>query len=184
MDGRIPQPSDRRVVSRQEPQPAYRQPEEPQRQFEEPVRRAPQQRGTDRASRSKSPWIIASALVVVALLAFVGWMIWSNARSATTGIDSGKFQTVYLMNGQIYFGKLSPLGDSRYKLTNVYYLQSDTSAEAEGNTANAANNNQLIKLSNAIYGPEDEMVISKDQVLYFQNLQDGGRAAQLIKNDQ
>ena len=88
------------------------------------------------------------------------------------------------MNGQIYFGKLSPVGDSRYKLTNVYYLQADATTETEGETANAANNNQLIKLSNAIYGPEDEMIISKDQVLYFQNLQDGGRAAQLIKNDQ
>ncbi len=89
------------------------------------------------------------------------------------------------MNGQIYFGKLTALNDTQLKLTNVYFLQTnttdETAADASDDTASKA---QLIKLSEAIYDPQDEMIISKSQMLYFQNLRDDGRAAQLIKDEQ
>ena len=117
-----------------------------------------------------------------------GGYAWANSQGVTdTGIDGKKYQAVYLMNGQLYFGKLSTLDSSRFKLSTVYYLQAGTNEDGTkkdtASSADAASNFQLIKLSGAIYGPSDEMVISKDQVLYYQNLDANSKASQLIDTD-
>ncbi len=192
MDGglsRTPQPTDRRVVNRSEPS-GYRPVQEPPR-APAPVepkpaqaRRSVEPRAPKRKA-SKKVWVIALIVGAVIVAGFVTWLIIFSSRTATAGIDASKYQTVYLMNGQIYLGKLTAINDTQYRLTNVYYLQTSAAETPEGEETGAepGSNSQLIKLSDAIYGPEDEMIISKDQVLYFQNLNSGGRGAQLIEND-
>lgn len=191
MDGGVPrgsQPTDRRVVTRSD-QPAYRQAEEsvPRVPAEDPrtVRRAAQKDRApkDKKGSSNKVWVVASVILALLIVGFIGWTLWSNAKNAETGIDSSKYQAVYLMNGQIYFGKLTQQGDSHLKLTNVYYLQTAAGDEKSDTTQQANDNAQLIKLSKAIYDPSDEMIISKDQVLYFQNLTSDSRASKLIQND-
>lgn len=189
---RAPQPADRRVINRSEAS-SYRQPEEPQ-----PVAKDEPPRVSSRPavhtsttapkkeSRRGLLWTIS--LVIFALLVGgFGGYVWSNSRTVTdTGIDASKYQAVYLMNGQLYFGKLSMLDANRLKLTNVYYLQAGTSQDATSNkaaTSSDASKFQLIKLTGAIYGPSDEMIISKDQVLYYQNLNADSKASQLIQSD-
>lgn len=184
---RPPQPSDRRVVNSAQSTQPYRQPEEP------PVRSTPEPIAPRKTVQPKAPrtqpsnkrWAIISGIIIVLLIiAAVSWFLFMQSRANVAGIATDKYQTVYLMNGQIYFGKLTVISETQYKLSNVYYLQTattDTTKEQPSSQTNATNNSQLIKLSNAVYGPEDEMVISKDQVLYFQNLNPEGRAAQLIK---
>lgn len=46
-----------------------------------------------------------------------------------------------------------------------------------------ANNIELVRLTKAVHGPKDEIVINRDQVLYFENLDDEGQAAKLISGD-
>jgi hypothetical protein len=68
----------------------------------------------------------------------------------------------------------------------VFYLQAKT------DTANASNLQktspdsnsgvELIKLGNEVHGPEDKMVISHNQVLFYENLKSDGRVTQLITN--
>lgn len=182
---RPPQPSDRRVVNSAQPTQPYRQPEEPARTTPEPITpRKAVQSNAPRPQPSGKRWIIIGGIVVLLAAAAITWLVFTQNRANVAGIATDKYQTVYLMNGQIYFGKLTAMSDTQYKLSNVYYLQTatpDTTKEESSSQSNAANNSQLIKLSNAVYGPEDEMMISKDQVLYFQNLNPEGRAAQLIK---
>lgn len=186
---RPPQPSDRRVVNSAQPAQPYRPPEEPVRIAPAPEPVQPRRTVSSAPAPSRKPirkgWLIASILVALLVIAAAVWLLLGQGRANGAGIDAGKFQTVYLMNGQIYFGKLTAINDAQYKLSNVYYLQTaaegGTNEQASTQTS-AANNSQLIKLSNAVYGPDDEMVISKDQVLYFQNLNPEGRAAQLIKS--
>lgn len=188
---RASQSADRRVINRSETAP-YRQSEEPQPVAkEEPrvVSRPVSNNAAPVEKKSKGGLVWTIALVVVALLVggFGGYVV-SNLNGASgTAIDANKYQAVYLMNGQLYFGKLTELNSTHLQLTNVYYLQSNSQEDAEAstsnNSANAASNFQLIKLSGAIYGPSDEMVISKDQVLYYQNLNDDSKASQLIESD-
>lgn len=191
---RAPQPADRRVINRAAEPSAYRQPEEPQsapkeepRVASRPSPAAPSAKAPKKKSRNGLAWTIG--LVVFALLVgiFGGYVLAGSAHT-DTGIDGKKYQAVYLMNGQLYFGKLSALDDSRFKLESVYYLQAGSNEDGTQKTGaatatDAGSNFQLIKLSGAIYGPSDEMVISKDQVLYYQNLDADSKASQLIDTD-
>ncbi len=190
---RASQPAERRVINRSETAP-YRQSDEPQPMAKDEPRvvarpTSNSQPVADKKSKKGRVWTIA--LVILALLVgiFGGYTVSNVIGGGAAAIDANKYQAVYLMNGQLYFGKLSELNSTHLKLTNVYYLQSNASQEAEeskgsvNSNANTASNFQLIKLSGAIYGPSDEMVISKDQVLYYQNLNADSKASQLIESD-
>lgn len=182
---RTPQPSERRVVSR--PEPTTRPPEEPQPIKEEPktVYRA----STNHTTNDKSPkmvyFIIGAVIAVAVILAGVWFALSRNSSGSTdTGIDSAKYQAVFFTNGQVYFGKLQAFNDQYLKLTKIYYLQttaqSTDSKNPQETSSDQASSVNLIKLGNEIHGPEDEMIISKDQVLFYENLKSDSKVAKLI----
>jgi uncharacterized protein HemX len=145
---------------------------------------APTNRKSQRSSKRLSPkqWL-AAALVVVVLLAGAGaW--WWTSQQHTGVIDTSKYQAVFFTNGQVYFGKLEKLDDNNMKLTHVFYLQtpnSSTNGSSQNpQDANKSSQLQLTKLGTEIHSPEDEMVISKSQVLFFENLKDDGKVVQGI----
>lgn len=132
--------------------------------------------------RDNSPrfikWVIA-AVIVLALLALGGFLLFRTSTGAT--IDEGKYQAVFFTNGQVYFGKLHQVNASYFKLTDVFYIQSkDNSSNPQQTTDNQTSGLQLIKLGSEVHGPEDEMVISKDQVLFFENLKPDGTVSKSI----
>ena len=124
--------------------------------------------------------------VIVLIVGAVGWMFWSNANSGATGIDTGKYQAVFFTNGQVYFGKLHTFNSEYMKLTDIYYLQTQSSSTDSTDSKNPQetttdkNNPTLIKLGDEIHGPEDEMIIAKNQVLFFENLKSDGKVAKSI----
>ncbi|MBC7512213.1 hypothetical protein H7142_00955 [Candidatus Saccharibacteria bacterium] len=138
-------------------------------------------------NRMKKPLLILGALLLVALAAGGAFYLKSQAGVAGT-IDSGRYQAVFFTNGQVYFGKLSKVNGDYMRLENVYYLQNKTEATDEASPQSASAQNasdvELIKLGNEIHGPEDEMLISKDQVLFFENLKPAGTVSQTITNFQ
>jgi hypothetical protein len=187
MDGpyRAPQPADRRVVSR--PESARRQPEpvQPIEEAPKPVQRvAPPHRATKAAKPAKRFTLPLIGTAIILLLGAAGWFAWSNLHTAGAAIDSSKYQAVFFSNGQVYFGKLQQAGGDYMKLTEIYYLQTQAGETADAKnpqeTTNDQSNVQLIKLGDEIHGPEDQMVISKDQVLFYENLKSDGKVAQSI----
>lgn len=130
------------------------------------------------------PALIAGVVVVVIVVLLCGWM-WLKGGSAPTGIDTGKYQAAFFTNGQVYFGKLQPFSNEYMKLTDIYYLQTQTGEDTDSKnpqkTSDDQNNVQLIKLGDEIHGPTDEMIISKDQLLFYENLKDDGKVAESIK---
>lgn len=115
-------------------------------------------------------WFVVGVAAIVVTIAVL-WLT-SSFRAGAPGIDASRYQAVFLTNGQVYFGKLRAAGDY-LKLSDVYYLQTptdDTSSDnPQSGTANQKNA-QLTKLGSEIHGPEDSMVISKEQVLFYENL--------------
>ena len=95
----------------------------------------------------------------------------SNTNSS---IDNNRYQAVFLSNGQVYFGKLHTYNGDYMKLTNIYYLQTKSSSTSSTNPQKTSSqdesNVQLIKLGSEIHGPDDEMLVSKEQILFFENL--------------
>lgn len=143
--------------------------------------------GGDKAKKTKLK-IIAVIVSVLFLLGVLlgGWFMYQSSTSAQ--IDDDKYQAVFFTNGQVYFGKLQKLNNGYFKLTDVYYLQAKSATEATGEAGSEnpqetseGDDIQLVKLGNEVHGPEDAMIISKDQVLFFENLKPEGKVADSIK---
>ncbi len=173
------------AATRREPAPTRAANAEAAHHEEPVVHRAATTHHTTPAKQSKQKksitWVIALLVALVVLVG--GWFAWQKL-SVDNGIDSGKYQAVFFTNGQVYFGKLTVLNDGHLKLTNVFYVQSqdDTKTEkaAEGEVAANQNNMQLIKMGNEVHGPEDTMIINRDQVLFYENLKPDGKVSQTI----
>ena len=191
MDGgpfRAPQPVERRVPSRQESAP--RQAEEPQ-SVKEATPRASNRMETPRdepKKRKSFKKVLIPLIIIVAFLGlgFVAWTALTKTQNnVATGIDSSKYQAVFLTSGEVIFGKLKDVNDGYVKLTNIFYLQSSPDSSSDNgdltkNTQVSSTDAQLIKLGNEAYGPEDEVMISKSQVLKYTNLKEDGKVVQLI----
>jgi len=128
---------------------------------------------------------IAITILVVAVLAAIGtFLVRRDSGVATGKVNNDSYQAVFLTNGQVYFGKLDTIGEKYLGLSNIYYLQANSAIQS-GTAATAetdADNAQLVKLGNELHGPEDEMQISADQVLFWENLKKDGKVAQAIAN--
>lgn len=127
--------------------------------------------------------VLTVAVGVVIVVAAAGLITWGVLRDSRTGIDSAKFQAVFLTNGQVYFGKLEAYTPQSMKLTDIFYLQAKDAAnnQTPQQLANSTADVQLIKLGNEVYGPADEMIIPKTQVLYYENLKSDGNVAQTMQ---
>ena len=145
------------------------------------------QQSAPRTKRQQVKRIVTMAAVVVgiALIGLVAWFVYRSSTAAT--IDTSKYQAVFFTNGQVYFGKLRSVNSGYMKLTDIYYLQTQSNTKDSQNpqeTNNQSSDVQLIKLGNEVHGPEDEMIISKDQILFFENLKSDGKVTDSIKQYQ
>lgn len=138
------------------------------------------------SKKSQKKFILALAGVLVAILVIVlsGWLLYRSSTAAT--IDNGKYQAVFFTNGQVYFGKLKQVNANYFKLTDVFYIQAQeadaesTDSENPQQTSTQSTDIRLIKLGSEVHGPDDEMIISKDQVLFFENLKTDGKVSDSI----
>jgi hypothetical protein len=125
--------------------------------------------------------IIVTALIVLAVVlvilavrtqlfrAGVGTLF---APSAAEVIDRNLYQAVFLVGGQVFFGKLQEQGDHFFILSDTFYLSVPDQAGAQG---------QLIKRGNEIHGPKDPMIIPVNEVLFIENLRDDSQVATAIR---
>jgi flagellar basal body-associated protein FliL len=126
--------------------------------------------------RKKSLVIIASALVLVAIIAIGVWSFlgWLN----TQRIDTSKYQVVYLANGQAYFGKLQNTDGDYLVMKNPYIAQNATDSAGKTDTSQTT----LLKVSDQVYGPDDSIAIHASQVTFWQNLRDDSKVTQAIRS--
>lgn len=197
MDGgpyRTPQPADRRVISRPT-EASRRQPDVPQQPVPQPqVAKVepkavhpvtPQHRSVKEQKSFKKRFLAPFIILAILLISGIGWFAWTNAQNAATAIDNGKYQAVFFTNGQVYFGKLKSFNNDYMQLSDIYYLQTQAGDGEESEniqqTSTDQGNVQLIKLGDEIHGPEDMMMISKDQVLFYENLKTDSKVAKSIE---
>lgn len=126
----------------------------------------------------RKPFVISAILLVLIVAILGGWFWYQNSPAAA--IDSSKYQAVFFSNGQVYFGKLQMSGGGYMKLSDIFYLQSTSQDPKNPQQTSSSSDVQLIKLGDEIHGPVDEMVIAKDQILFFENLKTDGKVSQSI----
>lgn len=139
-------------------------------------------------SKGKKPSPRAIILSVIAVVLFaalvVGGLFLYRAVSGSI-ISKDKYQAVFLTSGQVYFGKLDSVGGDYSRLTDVFYIQAseaDDEADAQNpQETETATDLQLIKLGSEVHGPEDEMLINKEQILFVENLKADGKVSDSIR---
>jgi len=139
-----------------------------------------------RDNGNKKWMMIVGVVVAAALVVGLGWMGWNYFMNAD-GVKKAQYQAIFLTNGQVYFGKLTNVNDKYVGLTDVYYLQvqqSSTVQPADNKTTDQNPQVSLAKLGNELHGPEDQMAINREQVLFWENLKDNGKVVDAIKKNQ
>ena len=145
--------------------------------------------GKQKNKKTKNMSLAIIGVALLLLLTLCGWFLYRS--SLVAHIDANKYQAVFFTNGQVYFGELQQLNGGYYKLNDIFYLQAQSSNESANESENPQATSdqqspdvQLIKLGSEIHGPVDEMIINKDQVLFFENLKEDGRVSQSIESYQ
>lgn len=156
------------VVSKQEEHSRYVSP----RPVAEPKRKK---------NSSVLKWLLPILVLALVLgLAFGAWKMFFSSTGAD-GIDRGKYQAVFLSNGTItnnvYFGKLERMNDGYYKLSDAFYVKAAETTEEDKPSSDIT----LTKLGSEIYGPQDTLIIPREQVLYYQNMKDDSKITEAIK---
>jgi hypothetical protein len=121
--------------------------------------------------------IVVVAILIIAVIVGVSS---PSVPKENKYVDSTKLQAVFLNTGQVYFGKIKELNAKYFVVSNIYYLQ--TSGGSSTTSTTAANTSvSLVKLGCELHEPYDQMVINRDQVTFWENLQDNGQVAQAVK---
>jgi hypothetical protein len=121
--------------------------------------------------------LVGIAILLAAIALGIGRGKTDNSESKF--VDKSKYQAVFLNNGQVYFGNVQSLNSQYIRMTNIYYL-----TQADSSTSSSSSSNySLVKLGcQQIHDPYDAMVINRDQVSFWENLQDNGKVVSSIKD--
>lgn len=125
--------------------------------------------------------------VFVGIILFFGFLfIRTQLNLEETNVNQtaqdGEYQAVFLVNTQVYFGKLSHLNSKYPVLTDVYYLQ--ISEDLSQLQAEDVSNVRLIKLGGELHGPTDEMKINRDHIILIEDLRADSNIVEAIKQYQ
>jgi hypothetical protein len=129
--------------------------------------------------------LLRFAAVIIAAAA-VGYAVFMMPPVSAGGMRDG-YQAVFLVNNQVYFGKLSNQNAQFPVLKDIYYLQVNQPIQpvqtAKGQPAPAANPEiNLVKLGGELHGPTDEMRINRDQILLVEDLRTDSNLVKAIDN--
>lgn len=123
-------------------------------------------------SMTRLPFSLKIVLGVLAILVLCGG-IWLAKRS-WDGQGRDGLYAVFLSNNQVYFGRIAHDGRKTLVLTSIYYIQPKDQNQA------GASDISLLKLGNEVHGPEDQMEINRDHVLFIEKLKADSRVAKAI----
>jgi hypothetical protein len=124
---------------------------------------------------------LLGAIAVLILAALLGVVFSKDVSSREEGIvKKDQFQAVFLNGGQVYFGKIGDLNSKFLSMSNIYYLRVNQQVQPNQANTNSANDISLVKLGCELHGPEDTMVINREQVVFWENLKADGQVAKAV----
>jgi hypothetical protein len=131
--------------------------------------------------------LVGSALLLAAVSLFAAFS-GNGIKSEAQRVNKNQYQAVFLNGGvtsgsvsySTYFGHITKLNDKYAVLNDVYYLTDQGSTSAQSSSSP-----QLTKLGcQQLHSPEDEMVINRTQIAFWEDIKDDGKVVQAIKQFQ
>ena len=123
---------------------------------------------------------VKKVLCVILVVAALVWLDTNFNILSSAQINKqarAQLQTVFLNNGQVYFGALSRHGIGYWRLDNTHYVQVSQATEGD---ASQETRTTLKKLSDDMHRPHDTIIIPASNILFWQNLRGDSPIAQAI----
>src|SRR3990167_1368226 len=146
---------------------------------------APQPAAHQPSKKSKRSNWRSVMVVVVGILIILGLAYWLSGgkNSESSYINGDQYQAVFLTNNQVYFGKITELNKKFVVLKDVYYIE--TPSQTQASTNQSTSNYTLRKLgSSELHLPEDQMIINREQVTFWENIKDTSQVVTKIREYQ
>lgn len=132
---------------------------------------------------SKLPWLVL-AIVVIGLIV-LAVLFRDKLGGKQEGGKNAEYQSVFLTNGQVYFGKMTDAKGTYVTLKDIFYLQVQNppiqGSQQQQQQQQAQPQLSLVKLGNELHGPVDEMHINRDQILFYEDMKADAKVVQAIK---
>jgi len=103
------------------------------------------------------------AIILLGVLVYISFV-------DKTKVIKNPYSAIFLNTGDMYFGKLSRF--PKLTLSDIWFLQRSIDEEQGGF--------DLIKFSNAMFGPKDKMEINKENVVWISKLRDDSEIVSFI----
>lgn len=128
---------------------------------------------------------IVSVVLLAGIALLIGAMVWmianGSGKTEKEYVDKTKYQAVFLNGGQVYFGRVKDLNSRFVILDSIYYLRvNQQQSEGQDQNQQANQDVSLAKLGCELHGPQDQMIINREQVTFWENLKDDGQVAKAI----
>ena len=117
--------------------------------------------------------------LLVATVLVLGWRTWVDGGWPFC-CDENKWTGVFLTNGQAYFGHYYDGPGGYARLADVYYVLA-TQLQSQDPKVAPQTQLSLQKLGSEIHGPEPAMRISKEQILFLEDLRADSPVVQSIR---
>lgn len=114
--------------------------------------------------------LFSIGVLVLAVLASI--IFGRGPASEFKSVDTNKMQAVFLNGGQVYFGKVRSINPEFMRLTDIYYLRVDQQVQPNQGNTQQQGTPVLVKLGCELHRPTNEMVINREQIIFWENLQD------------
>lgn len=121
-------------------------------------------------SKSAERTLLFLVVVIALATSLLAYQSFQRQRVPDTGTA---YQSVALMNGQLFFGRLEASSGNTLTLRDVFYLQTRQNPQTQ------AVANVLVKRGGEAHGP-DHMVINREQVLLIEPVKADSQIGKLI----
>lgn len=131
-----------------------------------------------------TPIVKYAAVVVVLAAAVYGGSVYTRKTAGDNNTKLKPYYSVFLTNGQVYFGNMDKKTKDEVMLSDIYYLQVQQPIQPSPEKKEADQEQpqvSLVKLGKEIHGPKDKMTIEMNQVTFIEELTEDGQVMQTIK---
>lgn len=119
--------------------------------------------------------------ITVLVIAIMLLLVFGGPTNESKFVNNTKYQAVFLNGGQVYFGKIRDMNNKYMRMQDIYYLRVNQQVQPDGTQDNSKNNDvSLVKLGCELHGPQDQMVINREQIIFWENLKDDGQVAKAV----
>jgi len=132
--------------------------------------------------------IIAISVLLIGSIA-TGFVLLKNKNVKNNNITKTEsikkddvYKAVFLLNNQVYFGKIESETNNKLTLNNVYYLQVNQQTETTKGKTESQPQTSLVKLGEEMHGPENRLEIMNQNILFIETLRKDSKILEAIGN--